>query len=112
MATLGRPPLPHARRHGVLIRFSDTERGALERALGVEHPVTGRRPPLVEWLRNLAVAHASEVLQVEVTRAALRHQPGGAPDWKRWSLARAVRRAARRRRKRTRTDRGHDRSGG
>jgi len=86
----------------VLIRFSGAERGALDQALAVEHPVAARRPSLVDWLRDLAVAHASEILRVDVTRSGLRHQVGGVPDWKRWRLARAVRRAVRRRRRRTR----------
>ena len=100
MATLGRPPMPHPRHHGVFVRFSDTEWGALQQALSVDHPTAGRRPTFPEWIRDLVVAHASEVLRVEVTRAALRPAPGGAPDWKRWRLARAVRRGAPRRRKR------------
>jgi hypothetical protein len=102
MATLGRPPAPHARHHGAFVRFSDTEWGALVRAMAMEHPVTDRRPTAAEWIRDLAVAHASDVLGVEVTRAALRHTPGGVPDWKRWRIARAVRRAAPRRRRRRR----------
>jgi hypothetical protein len=100
MAKIGRPPVPHPRRAGVYIRFSDTELGALERALQAEHPVAARRPDLASWLRDLAVGHATEVLQVEVTRSGLRHLQGGVPDWKRWRLARAVKRAALRRRKR------------
>jgi hypothetical protein len=82
------------------VRFSDTEWGAIQQALSREHPVTGRRPTVAEWIRDLIVAHASEVLEVDVTRAALRPTTGGAPNWKRWRLARAVRRAATRRRKR------------
>jgi hypothetical protein len=101
MATRGRPKTPHPRQHGVYVRFSDTEWGALEQALGRDHLVAGRRPSLPEWIRDLVVAHASEILEVEVTRSALRHQRGGAPDWKRWRLAKAVRRAAGKRRKRT-----------
>ena len=81
------------------MRLSDTEWGALQQALRAEHPVGARRPALPEWIRDLVVAHASEVLRVEVTRAALRPSPGGAPNWKRWRLAEAVRRAAPRRRK-------------
>ena len=100
MARTGRPPSPYPRRAGVYIRFSDTEIGALERALQAEHPVAARRPPLPAWLRDLVVAHATEVLQVEVTRSGLRHLPAGAPDWQRWKLARAVRRLALRRRRR------------
>jgi hypothetical protein len=99
MARRGRPPEPFARYQGVFVRFSDTEWGALQQARQTEHPAPTRRPPLAEWIRDLMVAHASEVLQVEVTRAGLRHAPGGAPNWKRWRLARAVRRAAPRRRK-------------
>jgi hypothetical protein len=99
MAARGRPPLPYPRQQGVFVRFSDTEWGALQQALQVEHPVPGRRPPLPAWIRDLVVAHASEILRVEVTRAALRPAPGGAPNWKRWRLAQAVRRAAPRRRK-------------
>jgi len=99
MAKRGRPPVSHPRRHGVFVRFSDTEWGALQQALARDHPVSFRRPNIPEWIRDLIVAHASEVLQVEVTRSALRSMPGGAPDWKRWSLTRAVRRAAPRRRK-------------
>jgi len=45
------------------------------------------------------VAHASEVLRVDVTRAGLQRQKGGVADWKRWRIAKAVRRAAKRRRK-------------
>ena len=66
------------------MRVSDTEWGALQQALAIDHPVSGRRPTLPEWIRDLVVAHASEVLRVEVTRAALRPSPGGAPNWKRW----------------------------
>src|SRR5437899_1920819 len=80
-------------------RFSDTEWGAIVRAVATEHPVADRRPSLAGWMRNLIVAHASDVLGVEVTRSALRHAPGGVANWKRWRLARAVRRAAPRRRK-------------
>ena len=99
MAPRGRPPVSHPRQQGVFVRFSDTEWGALQQALHAEHSVAGRRPTLPEWIRDLVVAHASEVLRVEVTRAALRPSPGGAPHWKRWRLAQAVRRAAPRRRK-------------
>jgi hypothetical protein len=99
MARHGRPPLPHPRGHGVFVRFSDTEWGALQQARQNEHPASIRRPTLSEWIRDLMVAHASEILRVEVTRAGLRHTPGGVPNWKRWRLARAVRRAAPRRRK-------------
>ncbi|MBI4546255.1 MAG: hypothetical protein HY703_13745 [Gemmatimonadetes bacterium] len=81
------------------MRFSDTEWGALEQALHAEHPAPSRRPRLPEWIRDLMVAHVGQVLGVEITRAGLRHAPGGAPDWRRWRLARAVRRAAPRRRK-------------
>ena len=98
MAKKGRPLEPHARRTGLFIRFSDTEMGALERALQAENSVAARRPTMAAWLRDLAVAHATEVLRVEVTHSGLRHLNGGAPDWKRWKLARAVRRAATRRR--------------
>jgi hypothetical protein len=100
MTKLGRPPLVHPRSQGAFVRFSETEWGALQQALSREHPVTGRRPTVAEWIRDLIVAHASEVLEVDVTRAALRPVAGGAPGWKRWRLARAVRRAAARRRKR------------
>jgi hypothetical protein len=100
MAKLGRPPVPHPRRWGVFVRFSDTEWGALEQALLRDHAVAGRRPTVPEWIRDLVVAHASALLDVEITRAALRRSPGGAPDWKRWQLSRAVRRAAPRRRRR------------
>ena len=82
------------------MRFSDTEWGAIRQALAREHPVASRRPTVAEWVRDLIVAHASQVLEVEVTRAALRPVGGGAPSWKRWRLARAVRRAATRRRNR------------
>ena len=98
MPRTGRPPVAFPRRAGVYVRFSDTEIGALTRALEAEHPVTQRRPSLAGWLRDLAVAHASAVLEVEVTRSGLRHSDGGAPDWKRWKLARAVKKAAGRRR--------------
>jgi hypothetical protein len=99
MVRHGRPPLPHPRGHGVFVRFSHTEWGALQQARQSEHPAPIRRPTLSEWIRDLMVAHASEILRVEVTRAGLRHAPGGVPNWKRWRLARAVRRAAPRRRK-------------
>ena len=81
------------------MRVSDIEWGALHQALQAEYPVPARRPPLPEWIRDLIVAHAGEVLGVAVTRASLRHTPGGVPNWKRWRLTRAVRRAAPRRRK-------------
>jgi hypothetical protein len=71
-------------------------------ALSREHPVASRRPTLPEWIRDLIVAHAGAVLEVDVTRSGLRHLEGGAPDWKRWRLARAVRRASGRRRRRPR----------
>jgi hypothetical protein len=87
------------------VRLSDTEWGALVCALEREHPVAGRRPTPAEWLRDLVVAHSSEVLGVDVTRAGLRHQQAGVANWKRWRLARAVRRAALRRRARRRLDR-------
>jgi hypothetical protein len=99
MAQRGRPPGAYPRRQGVFVRVSDIEWGALHQALLAEYPVPERRPTLAEWIRDLVVAHAGEVLHVEVTRAGLRHTPGGAPNWKRWRLARAVRRAAPRRRK-------------
>ena len=94
MARTGRPVLPYARRHGAFVRFSETEWGALKRALEAEHPIAARRPTLPEWLRDLAVAHATQVLQVEVRRGSIRHLSGGAPDWKRWRIAPAVRKAA------------------
>jgi MoxR-like ATPase len=100
MAKRGRPSLPYPRHHGVYVRFSDTEWGALVRTLAAEYPVAARRPTVPEAIRDLVVAHASAVLGVEVTRAALRHAQGGVPDWKRWRLARAVRAAAPRRRQR------------
>ena len=102
MTRLGRPPLSHPLHHGVFVRFADTEWGALQRALDTEHPVAIRRPTLAEWMRDLVVAHASAVLTVDVTRAGLRPQAGGAADWKRWRLAQAVRRAATGRRRRRR----------
>lgn len=98
---LGRPPLAHPRRHGVFVRLSDTEWGAIVQALAVEHPIGSRRPSPAEWVRDLVIAHASQVLGVDVTRAGLRHAPGGVADWKRWRLAQAVRRAAPRRRRRS-----------
>ncbi len=100
MPKFGRPPLPHPRRHGTFVRFSDTEWGAILQARVREHPVATRRPSVPEWIRDLVVAHAGAVLEVDVTRSALQPAPGGAPNWKRWKLARAVRRAAPRRRKR------------
>ncbi len=100
MTKLGRPPVPHPRGQGVFVRFSNTEWGAIQEALKRDHPVANRRPTVPEWIRDLIVAHSSEVLEVDVTRAGLRHQKGGVPDWKRWKLSRAVRRAASRRRKR------------
>ena len=96
---LGRPPLAHPRCHAALVRFSDTEWGAIRQALAREQPVAHRRPTVAEWIRDLIVAHTSEVLEVEVTRSGLRHAAGGAPNWRRWRLARAVRRAAGRRRR-------------
>ncbi len=99
MARMGRPPLKHPRSNGLFIRFSETEYGSLLRALEAEHPVAQRQPNLSEWARELLVAHASEVLGVGVTRAALQHQKGGVADWKRWRIAKAVRNAAKRRRK-------------
>ncbi len=105
MPRTGRPTIQHPRRAGLFIRFSDTEFGSLNRALEAEHPVARRRPTLSQWARELLVAHASEVLDVEVTRSGLRGQKGGVADWKRWRLARAVRRAALRRRKKRRTRR-------
>jgi hypothetical protein len=66
MTKRGRPPVSHPRSHGVFVRFSDTEWGALQQALARDHPVSFRRPNLPEWIRDLIVAHASEVLQVEV----------------------------------------------
>ena len=100
MAKMGRPPVAHPRRHGVFVRFSDTEWGSMVQALAREHPVAARRPNVAEWIRDLMVAHAGAVLEVQVTRSALQHARGGAPQWKRWRLARAVRRAAGRRRRR------------
>src|SRR5438093_13088811 len=100
MAKLGRPPIAYPRCHGTYVRFSDTEWGAIQKALVLEEPVASRRPTVAEWIRDLIVAHASEALEVEVTRSGLRAAPGGVPPWKRWRLARAVRRAAARRRKR------------
>src|SRR5438128_1670143 len=100
MAKLGRPPIAYPRCHGAYLRFSDTEWGAIQQALAREEPVAHRRPSVAEWIRDLIVAHASEVLEVDVPRAGLRPVPGGAPNWKRWRLARAVRRAAPRRRRR------------
>ena len=97
-AGLGPSKRAHPRARGLFLRLSDMELGALERALAAEHPFANRRLRLVAWLRDLAVTHASEVLKVEVTRAGLRHQQGGVPNWKRWRLQRAVRAAARRRR--------------
>src|SRR5881397_968853 len=102
MAKLGRRPIAHPRRHGAFVRFSDTEWGAIQQALTREEPVASRRPSVPEWIRDLIVAHASEILEVDVTRSALRAAPGGAPNWKRWRLTRAVRRAALRRRRRRR----------
>ena len=99
MARTGRPPLQHPRREGLFIRFSSTEFGSLRKALEVEHPVAKGRPTLSEWARELLVAHASQVLEVDVTRSGLRRQPAGAADWKRWRLAKAVRGAAKRRRR-------------
>jgi hypothetical protein len=78
----------------------------MQQALKREHPVANRRPSLPEWIRDLIVAHSSQVLEVDVTRAGLRHQKGGVPDWKRWKLSRAVRRAASRRPKRRSGPRG------
>jgi hypothetical protein len=99
MSRIGRPPISHPRSRGVFVRFSGTEWGAAEQALAVEHPVAERRPTFAEWIRELVVAHSSEVLRVDVTRAGLKHQSGGVADWKRWRLAKAVRQAARRRRR-------------
>ena len=92
--------MQYPRRAGLFIRFSDTEFGSIKRALEAEYPVAKRRPCLSQWARELLVAHASEVLGVQVSRSGLRRQKGGVADWKRWRLARAVRRAALRRRTR------------
>src|SRR3990172_5758752 len=100
MSKLGRPPVSHPRRHAAFVRFSYTEWGAIQVALGREHPVATRRPSVPEWIRDLIVAHAGAVLEVDVTRSALQHADQGAPNRKRWKLAKAVRRAAPRRRKR------------
>ena len=99
MARMGRPPLKHPRSKGLFIRFSRTEFGALLRTLRSEHPVARRRPNLSEWARELLVAHASEALGVQVTRASIQPQKGGVADFKRWRIAKAVRKAAKRRRK-------------
>jgi hypothetical protein len=99
MARMGRPPLKYPRSKGLFIRFSNTEYGSLLRALEAEYPVARRQSNLSEWARELLVAHASQVLGVEVTRSALQHQEGGVADWKRWRIAKAVRQAAKRRRK-------------
>ncbi|MFQ5968820.1 MAG: hypothetical protein ACE5MI_14645 [Acidimicrobiia bacterium] len=99
MARTGRPRAQHPRGKGLFIRFSATEFGSLLRALEAEHPVAQRRPNLSQWARELLVAHASQVLGVEVTRSGLKRQRGGVADWKRWRLARAVRKAAKRRRR-------------
>jgi hypothetical protein len=99
MARTGRPRAQYPRGKGLFIRFSETEFGSLLRALEAEHPVARRRPNLSEWARELLVAHASQVLGVEVTRSRLKRQRGGVADWKRWRLARAVRKAAKRRRR-------------
>jgi len=64
VAPLGRPPLAHPRAHGTFIRFSDTEWGAIVRAVTTEHPVADRRPSPAGWMRDLIVAHASDVLGV------------------------------------------------
>lgn len=100
MSRIGRPLIDHPRSRGIFVRLSSTEWGAAERALVADHPVAERRPTFAEWVRDLVVAHSSEVLRVDVTRAGLKHQRGGAADWKRWRLAKAVRQAARRRRRR------------
>src|SRR5438034_914745 len=94
----GRPRLAHPRRRGLFVRFSDTEWGALASAVKREHPGTVR-PTLADWTRDLLVAHASQVLGVAVTRTDLRHQRGGVPNFKRWRIARAVKRAAASRRR-------------
>ncbi len=63
----------------VYVRFSDTEWGALARALAAEYPVASRRPTFPEAIRDLVVAHASAVLGVEVThgrRCAMHEAPG------------------------------------
>lgn len=96
----GRPPTEYPRCNGIYIRFSDTEIVALQRALESSNPVADRRPSLAEWLRNLAVAHASEVLQVQVMRSGLHHLQKDMPNWKRWKLTKSVRLAAARRRRR------------
>ncbi len=76
---------------GVFVRFSDTEWGSMVQAFARDHPVAARRPTLAEWIRDLMVAHAGTVLEVEVTRSSLQHARGGAPQWKRWRLACAER---------------------
>ncbi len=100
MPKLGRPRVAHPRRHGAFVRFSDTEWGALEQALLREQPVAARRPTVAEWIRDVVVGHCGVVLEAGVTRAALQPVSGGAPNGKRCGLARAVRCAASRRRKR------------
>jgi hypothetical protein len=100
MKKVGRPSLKHPRRFGAFIRFSAAEWESLHEALRVEFPVARRRPTLAEWLRDLVVAHATEVLQVQVTRSGVRHLEGGVADWKRWRIAKAVQRAAKLRRRR------------
>src|SRR5215471_1102813 len=85
-----RAPLPRCR----LTRARRPLARALEQALRTEHPMAKRRPTIAAWLRDLAVAHASEVLEVEVTPSGLRQAADRIPDWKRWKLSRAVKRAA------------------
>lgn len=97
---MGRPPEKHPRGHVVSVRFSDTEWGALVRALAAEYPGRSSRPPLSEWIRDFLIAHATDALGVQVTRAGIRHERGGVPDFKRWKIDRAVKRAAGRRRRR------------
>ena len=98
---MGRPRSAYPRNHLVGIRFSDTEWGALHQALEREFPVLDRRPKLVEVLRDLAVAYASDVLSVKITRAGTRHERGGVASFKQWKIAKAVKRAGKRRRKPT-----------
>ena len=99
MARRGRPLAPFAKYQGVFVRFSDTEWGALQQARQTEHPAPTRRPTRSEWIRDLMAAHAKEVLQVEVTRARSAMEPAVRRTGSDGALARAVRRAAPRRRK-------------
>jgi len=97
---LGPPPLAYPRRQGTFVRFLEAEWGAVQQALPRERPVATRRSSVPEWIPDPVVAPPSVELEVEVTRSALHPLAGGAANWERRRLGRAVPRAAPRRGKR------------